>query len=402
MTSFVHRIGGLTWPLVLAMGCKAPPHEHQARQASAAPSGTSTSGHESHGTPASTLGARPRGYASVPLRSAAIQRLDLTTAVVEEHDFEKSLRTVGVVAVDETRSSHVHPKVRGWVDQIYVDFTGKPVRPGSPLCTIYSPEILAAELELLSILDREPPPIASQQNDFADIERRARSVTLESARRRLALWDVSTAEIERLERTRQPQKSFTLSAPRGGTVVAKQAIAGMYVDASTELYLLSDLSRVWVLVDLYETDVPFVKIGDVAQLVIEGIGPEPVEATVSFLHPTIDEATRTVKARFELDNRKQLLRPGAFVTAQMDVSMGRGLGVPEGAVLKTGSRNLVFVVEDGRAVPREVRLGPAAGGWYRVVSGLEAGVRVATGAQFLLDSESRIRATSQPGTAHAH
>lgn len=400
-----------------ASGCKGTSHEHGAMEGppgASVPSapmpshesheattheGHEAPSHEGHG--AAMPSAMPSGYAPVPLDQRSAERMDLTTAVVEDREFEKSLRTVGVVSVDETRSSHVHPKVRGWIDRIFVNFTGESVKQGAPLCTIYSPEILSAELELLALLDQSGSSPAPQ-SDFGEIERRARSVTLEAARQRLSLWDVPATEIERLEKTRKPQKSFTLIAPRAGTVVAKQAIAGMYVDPSTELYLLSDLSRVWVLVDLYEADAPFVKIGDSADLVIEGTGPEPFPAKLAFLNPTIDEPTRTLKARFELSNRDHRLRPGAFVTAHMELAMGRGLGVPDSAVLKTGSRNVVFVIHDGRAVPHEVQVGPAVNGWYRVLSGLSAGDRVATGAQFLLDSESRIRATSQPRGGHVH
>ena len=397
---------------IVLHGCNRTPHEHRAAagpSASASAMSAAMPEHAGHGDRGTAQASGiPSGYVPVPLDERAKDRLDLTTALVEEREFKKTLRTVGVVSVDETRSSHVHPKVRGWIDQVFVNFTGKPVKSGASLCTIYSPEILSAELELLSLLDQAPAAPSGPKNDFADIERRARSVTLESARRRLSLWDVPSSEIERLEKTREPKKSFTLVAPRAGTVVAKQAIAGMYVDASTELYLLSDLSRVWVLVDLYEADVPFVKVGEKADLVIEGIGSDPIQAKIAFLYPTIDESTRTLKARFELDNRDRRLRPGAFVTAHMEVAMGRGLSVPESAVLRTGSRNIVFVVQTeqngqpGRAVPREIQVGPAVSGWYRVSSGLTPGERVATGAQFLLDSESRIRATSESGGVHAH
>jgi len=349
-----------------------------------------------------SAGTVPSGYAAIPLAESAASRLNLTRATVEERDFKRTLRTVGAVTVDETRSSHVHPKVRGWLDQVDVNFTGKTIREGTRLCTVYSPEILSAELELLAILNQRTPPNASGAEAFADIEHRARTVTLEAARRRLALWDVPQSEIQRLEQSREPRKAFPLLAPRSGTVVAKQAIAGMYVDASTELYLISDLSRVWVLVDLYEVDLPFVKLGDKARLSIEGMGAGPIEAKLTFLAPTIDEATRTLKARFEIDNRDRQLRPGAFVTAEMDIDAGRGVGIPEESVVRTGSRNIVFVLQGNLVEPREVALGPLVSGWYRVTSGVKVGDQVAASAQFLLDSESRIRATSTPGGAHAH
>jgi Cu(I)/Ag(I) efflux system membrane fusion protein len=348
------------------------------------------------------MGGAPAGYAPIPLGDGDTTRLNLTRATVEQREFKRTVRTVGAVTADETRSSHVHPKLRGWVDEIFVNYTGQQVRKGTPLCTIYSPEILAAELELLAVLDRTSATSGVSSGEFAAIEQRARTVTLEAARRRLSLWDVPQSEVERLESTREPKKAFPLLAPRSGTVVAKQAVAGMYVDASTELYFVSDLSRVWVVVDLYETDVPHVKIGGKARLSIEGLSGAPRESAITFIEPTIDEPTRTLKVRFELDNRDGRLRPGAFVTAEMDLDGGRGLGVPESAVIRTGARNLVFVVQANSAEPREVKVGPLVGGYYRVLSGVSAGEQVATGAQFLLDSESRIRATSAPGAAHVH
>ena len=404
-------LGLALWMTLASCTSPAAPHEHAAAaqgSSSSEPVGTSEhSGMDGMGPmpgmpDASPPMGSPSGYAAVPLVDGSAARLDLTTTLVEERDFKRTVRTVGVVTVDETRSSHVHPKVRGWVDQVHVNFTGQTVRQGTPLCTIFSPDILSAELELLAILNQVSSPGTSGGGTFADIEQRARTVTIESARRRLALWDVPASEIQRLEQTREARRTFPLIAPRSGTVVAKQAIAGMYVDASTELYLLSDLSRVWVLVDLYETDVSFVKVGEKARLSVEGLDPSPIEAAITFLAPTIDEATRTLKARFELDSRAGRIRPGAFVTAEMDLEAGRGLGVLEQAVIRTGSRNVVFVVHPNHVEAREVTLGPLVSGWYRVLSGLRAGEQVAASAQFLLDSESRIRATSAPGGAHAH
>jgi Cu(I)/Ag(I) efflux system membrane fusion protein len=395
---------------VLGAGCTSTPTDSAAHEHGVGATTTETTTpptpHE-HGSvdaaPGShASGAIPPGYSAIALSDDTASRLNLTRATVEERDFKRTLRTVGAVTVDETRSSHVHPKVRGWIDQIDVNFTGRTVRQGARLCSLYSPEVLSAELEFLAILNQNAPAARAAGGEFADVEKRARTVTLEAARRRLTLWDVPPSEIERLEQTREPQRAFPLMAPRGGTVVAKQAIAGMYVDASTELYLISDLSKVWVLVDVYEADLPYVKVGARARLSIEGAGPTPLEAPIVFLAPTIDEPTRTLKARFELDNRDRKLRPGAFVTAEMDIDAGRGLGVPEDAVLRTGSRNIVFVILQQRIEPREVTLGPLVGGWYQVASGLHTGEQVATGAQFLLDSESRIRATSAPGGAHAH
>jgi Cu(I)/Ag(I) efflux system membrane fusion protein len=331
------------------------------------------------------------GYAPVtidPSRKAALQ---LSTAPVEESEFTRVVRTVGVVALDETRSAHVHSKVRGWIDGINVDFVGRKVKAGEPLCSIYSQEVYSAEIEFLSILNR-----SSNQG--------GQDPLLEAARQRLSLWDVPLGEVHRLEMTREPQRTFPLLAPRAGTVVSKEAIQGMFVDSALELYTLSDLSRLWVLVDVYELDVPYVHIGDPAKLTIEGAS-ESHDSKVAFLAPTIDEATRTRKVRFELENKDGGLLPGAFASAELTLSMGRGIAIPESAVIRTGARSIVFVshgAEGEHLAPREVKLGPLVGDRYRVESGLAAGERVATGAQFLLDSESRLRATSGPVGGHAH
>lgn len=398
--AFVIQYVRSSWPFALhdahgeleGMPAKPPPEV-----ASAAHAGhvghAEAAGHAEPAPPAADGSpvSSPKGYAPVtidPTRAAAMQ---LSTARVVEREFSKTLRTVGVVSLDETRSAHVHSKVRGWIDEIYVDFIGRKVRTGEPLCSIYSQDVYAAEIEFLSILERSAG-------------RSAADPLLDAARRRLALWDVPKGEIARLEQTREARRTFPLLAPRGGVVVSKQAIQGVYVDPSLELYTLSELTRVWVLVDVYEAEVPYVQLGDHARLTIEG-QPSALDARVSFLSPTIDEATRTRKVRLELDNKRGDLLPGAFVAAELELPLGKGLSVPESAVIRTGARSIVFVAHEqhGKHLePREVTLGPLIGDQYRVDVGVSAGEYVATGAQFLLDSESRLRATSSPGGAHVH
>lgn len=331
------------------------------------------------------------GYAAVTIDPSRKAIMQLSTAPVEESEFTRVVRSVGVVTLDETRSAHVHSKVRGWIDGIYVDFVGRKVKAGEPLCSIYSQEVYSAEIEFLSILNRGSNAAAQDP-------------LLEAARQRLSLWDVPLSEVRRLETTREPQRTFPLLAPRTGTVVSKEAIQGMFVDSALELYTLSDLSRLWVLVDVYEVDVPYVHVGDPAKLTIEGAS-ESHDSKVAFLAPTIDEATRTRKVRFELENKEGGLLPGAFASAELTLSMGRGIAIPESAVIRTGARSIVFVShgqEGEHLEPREVKLGPLVGDRYRVETGLIAGELVATGAQFLLDSESRLRATSGPVGGHAH
>lgn len=389
-------------------------HEHAAKPAPLAASSSASDPHAAHRAPGgegneanphaghmtSMPAAAPTGYAAVPLTPESAARINLTTAAVEEREFSRNLRTVGVVSVDETRTAHVHPKVRGFIEGIRANFVGREVKSGEVLCEIYSQEVHAAEIEFLALLERQGAGIPGS-GEFAQAEASAQQKLLDAARRRLLLWDVPKSEVARLERTREARRTFPLVAPRPGVVVAKQAIDGMYVDPSMELYLLSDLSRVWVLGDIYERDLADVKVGDRAELAIEGISA-PIEAKVAFIPPTLDEATRTVKIRFELDNADRRYRPGAFVSVSMDLPLGKGLAVPESAVIQTGVRAIVFVVRGDVAEPREVKLGPVAGGYYRVESGISAGEKVATGAQFLLDSDSRLRATSGPAGGHVH
>jgi Cu(I)/Ag(I) efflux system membrane fusion protein len=344
-------------------------------------------------------GTPPPGYAPFTLDSETARAVGLRVASVQERPFTKGIRTTGVVVVDETRTSHVHTKVRGWVESVSVDFVGKSVARGAPLCSIYSQEVLAAQLEFLSVLE-QVSRTSELSGPFATAERQAREQLLSAARRRLALWDMPAAEVERLERTREPQRTFTLRAPRSGIVVAKQAVAGMYVDPAVELYLISDIDKLWVLADVYESDVAGVKVGDRAQVSVAGLAA-PIPAEVAFLPPTVEEATRTLKVRFNLENPEGRIRPGAFATVELNLEGGRSLAVPEDAVIHAGPRAIVFVVSGERIEPRSVTLGPLVAGFYSVHAGLEAGEAVAVGAQFLIDSESRLRATTGEGPSHA-
>jgi Cu(I)/Ag(I) efflux system membrane fusion protein len=358
-------------------GHTAPAAEPDPHAAHKAPAPEDHSQHEA--------GAMPEGFAPVGLDRAQAGAMGLTTEPVSERDFTRKVRTVGVVAVDETRTAHIHSRVRGFIEGFHVQYVGQKVKKGQALVSIYSQDVYAAQLELASLTKSA---IKSPE-------------LLEAARKRLALWEVPRSVIQKVEQTGEPQRTFAVQAPQAGTVVAKQAFEGLFIDPSLELYTITDLSRVWVLADIYEADVADVRVGSEAKLTVEGM-TEPLTAKVAFLAPTIDERTRTRKARFVVANPKAALMPGAFVTVEMQLGLGRGLAIPESAVIRTGTRSIVFVVHGGvHAVPREVKLGARLGEYYRVLSGLEPGEDVATGAQFLLDSESRLRASSAAGGGHA-
>lgn len=380
--------------------------------------GSEHEGHGAHGTPSTAQPSAPSpsgsapdhaghapgipsGYVPVTIEPSRVGPLGLTTTTVAERDFTKVLRTVGVVVFDETRTAHVHTKVRGFIEALPVDFVGKTVKAGEPLAAVYSQEVYAAQLEYLALLDQPHVPALDEPITAGDpgIWKR----TLEASRRKLLLWDVPKAQIERLEKTRKPSRTYTVHAPRSGTVVTKQAVLGNFVAPGAELFTISDLDRLWVLVDVYEEDVRFIELGREVKLWVQGL-PKPNVAKISFIPPTIDETTRTLKVRLDVPNPDRVLKPGAFATAEILLPIGRGLAIPESAVIHTGARTIVFVVHGaaGAAVhvePREVTLGVLVAGHHRVVSGLAAGDRVATGAQFLIDSESRLKATAAAGGA---
>lgn len=327
----------------------------------------------------------PKGYVPVRVEAGAVAGFPLEVGRVEPRALRRIIRTFGVVTFDETRTSHVHAKVRGTLESVSANFVGKTVKQGEPLADLYSPPVYAAQLELVAVLKQG---------------RVTGDPLVEGARRRLQLWDVPASQIERTVQTQRASRTFTLLAPRAGTVLARQAINGMYVEPSTELFVVSDLSVVWVLVDLYEADVPLVQPGTLVKLRIEGV-PAALEGQVAFLPPSIDESTRTLKARVVVDNTDGQLRPGAFARAIIEADLGTALSVPKQAVIRTGTRNLVFVVNGEHVEPREVQLGASTAEFVQILSGLTDGEAVATTGQFLLDSESRLRATSGPSGGHA-
>lgn len=380
-----------------------PPPASAAPKSAAAPPRprAAPSPHAGH-SPAATdpaNGTEPlAGYAHVPLESIAFPQLGFTTQKLERRALVRKLRTTGWVTVDETRTSHVHAKVNGYVISSHGSFIGAPVKRGEPLVSLYSQGVLSAELELLSLVEQQLKiRAAAPDSSVGD----SLDPVIAAARKRLTLWDIPAGQVANVERRGRPTKGVTLSAPRDGVVLARDAIDGMYVQPSTELFVISDLTKLWIVFDVFEGDMPHVKVGQSARFHCEGL-PHAHDAIVSFIAPAIDPSTRSLRARVEVDNQDGFLRPGAFSTVELAIDLGVSLAVPEEAVLRTGVRDLVFVVKDAMAVPTEVELEPRAGGLYPVRSGLADGDEVVVGAQFLIDSESRLRGSSSAGAAHVH
>lgn len=317
------------------------------------------------------------------------QLIGLRTAEATYQPLDKTIRTVGRVEYDERKLKQVNTKIEGWIERLYVDFTGKLVKRGDPLFTIYSPELVSTQEEYLLALQAKQQVASSPFHQVAA----AGNSLLEAARRRLLLWDITPEQIAELERTGRPTKTLTLVSPIDGFVIDKMAFEGMRVEPSMVLYKIADLSNVWVYADIYEYELPLVRVGQEATVRLSYYPGQTFRGRVIYVYPYLDSKTRTAKVRFELPNTAdRKLKPGMFADVELNVPIGRRLAVPQEAILDSGTRQIVFVDEgDGHFKPQEVRLGLKVDNKYEILSGLKPGTRVVASANFFLDSESKLR-----------
>jgi RND family efflux transporter MFP subunit len=319
-----------------------------------------------------------------------VQSIGVRTAAVRVGELRKTIRTVGRVAYDERRIGTVNAKVGGWIEKLYVNTTGEEVRKGAPLVEIYSPDLVSAQQEYL-IARRHLEQV--QNSPFPEVGKSAQDL-LESARKRLAYWDISDDQIADLERTGEARKTLVLKSPFDGVVVGKAAFDGTRVMAGMELFRIADLSRVWVQGDIYEYELPWIKIGIPAQVTLDYLPGRTFRGRVAYLYPYLEGKTRTATIRVELANPGRLLKPDMYAHVELTPMVGKKtVLVPSEAVIRTGVRNVVFLSRgEGRFEPREIELGlEGEDGTVQVLSGLSGDELVVVSAQFLLDSESSIR-----------
>lgn len=332
--------------------------------------------------------ARVEGLATVNIDPQRQQLIGLRTAEVTLGPVGASWRTVGRVAVDETRVHHVNIKVAGFAEHVYVDYVGKVVRAGEPLFSIYSPDLLSVQQEyLLALRTRKALGGAGAGEESG-------ASLVEAARARLALWDIPEREIARLERTGTPTKTLVIHSPTSGVVTKKDVVMGHRLDEGDMPYEITDLSKVWVLADAYESDISRLKLGMTATLSLQAFPNRTFRGRVIFIAPLLDAKTRTVQVRLEFPNPAGELRPEMFGEVMLQAAARQGLRIPGDAVIDSGKTKVVFVaLGDGKFSPREVKLGEASNDAVEVLSGLSVGERVVTRANFLVDSESRLRAS---------
>lgn len=325
------------------------------------------------------------GYAAVTIEPGLQQRIGVTIGEVKREPLRMKLRAVGILQPDETKTARIHLRTKGWVEKLLVNFTGQTVKAGDPLLAIYSPEFLVAEDEYL---------IALGSDTMASATPGSRSLA-ETALQKLELLGVPQDEIKELARTKEPSANITLRSPIDGIVLKRNVLQGEYVTPETELYVVSDLSTVWAQAHIYQYELPHVELGQPATVLVPGLTGKTFKGKLVFVQPTVEAKTRTVQVRIELPNPEGVLKPDMFVDIEIEHPMGDGLLVPATAVFRTGERDIVFRSEPkNRFVPVEVQLDEFkfAEDRYHVVDGLKAGDRIITSANFLIDSESRLRA----------
>lgn len=316
------------------------------------------------------------------------QLIGLKTEIVDVRPLDKTIRTVGKVELDETKIEHVHSKVSGWIDKVFVDFTWKHVKKGDPLFSIYSRELVSTQQEYLLALKSKD---MLSDSKYEDISGGAKSLA-EVTRRRLELWDISEGQIRELERTGKVKKSLVIYSPITGHVSQKNAFENMYVDPQTIIFTIADHSIAWVNADIYEDEISLVKVGQQATMTLTSLPGEQFTGKVTFIWPHLMQKTRTTKARLVFPNPDLKLLPEMFANVEIKVPSGDGLTVPVSAVLRTGRQDIAFVDKgDGKLEIRKVMLGHKAGEYFEVLKGLKEDESVVTSANFLIDSESKIK-----------
>ena len=316
--------------------------------------------------------------AGVSLDRRAAERLGITFARAAMRPVGRGTRVVGTLTYAEPRREYVNARVMGWVEELYADFSGKPIRKGEPLLALYAPELVSAQEEYLAARRLGDSSLAA------------------AALRRLELWDVPDEQLAELERSGKAQRRIVLRAPRSGEIAEKMVTDGQAVHAGDNLFLIADRSTLWVDLAVFEADARMLKVGMPVGVTVDALPGRRYEGRVTFVQPTVDEKTRTLTARVEIANRDGRLRPGMFATAELQPAATKRLSIPLTAVLPTGTQNLVFINRgDGQFVPREVQVGARGDSLVEIVEGLKPGDEVVASATYLLDSETNLASAMQ-------
>jgi Cu(I)/Ag(I) efflux system membrane fusion protein/cobalt-zinc-cadmium efflux system membrane fusion protein len=331
---------------------------------------------------------------TIKIDPITMQNMGVRTAPVQRMELKKSIRALGTVTYDETRIYAVNLKFDGWIEKLYVDFVGESVTKGQPLFDIYSPELVTAQEEYL--LARAQAK-SLKDSTYPSVRENAARL-LGAARQRLQYWDLENTQIRQLDKNGEVRKNLTIYSPANGVVIKKDALAGHFVKAGMHQYEIADLSRVWVDVEVYEYELPFIKKGMPADMELSYLPGKRLQGTVLFIYPFLNPKTRTVKLRLAFDNQEGLLKPDMYANVYIESLIDpAALVIPQQAVIDSGLRKVVFVAQGaGKFEPRPVRLGlEGENSTFQVLEGLQEGDNIVTSAQFMFDSESRLREAIQ-------
>lgn len=336
----------------------------------------------------------------IKIDPVTVQNIGVKTETVERRKLNKVIRTTGKIDFDETKVYSINTKIMGWVEKLYVDYTGKVVREGEPLLELYSPELVTTQQEYLQALRYR------QQLEQSSIEeaRKGAEELVQSARRRLLYWDIPEREIEELEKRGIPKKTMPFYSPVDGIVMEKMVFKGQNVMAGMELFKVADLSTVWVLADIYQYELPWVKVGQQVEIDLSYLPGKAFSGRITYIYPYLSMETKTAKVRVEVRNTPNFeLKPDMYATVKIvsPVVMD-GIAVPDQAIIRSGERNVVVVALGGGYFdPRDVKLGVMAGGYVQILEGVKEGEKIVTSSQFLIDSESNLKAAIGLMAGHA-
>jgi membrane fusion protein, copper/silver efflux system len=322
---------------------------------------------------------------------ATVQNIGVKTEAVTRRKLTKTIRTSGIVEFDETKLYNINTKFMGWVEKLHVDYTGKIVKKGDPLLDIYSPDLVSTQEEYLQALRYRE----RMQKSELDAARRETDELVKSTRRRLEYWDITDREIASLEKRERPMRALTIYSPANGIVTDKMVVDGQQVMGGMTLYKIADLSTVWVTADIYQFELDWIRIGQQADLELSYLPAKPLQGTITYIYPYLDAVSRTAKVRISVRNTPDFsLKPGMFATVKIASLISiDDIAVPEQAVLRSGERDVVIVsLGGGYFDPRNVKLGASADGYIQILGGVREGENIVTSAQFLIDSESNLKA----------
>jgi Cu(I)/Ag(I) efflux system membrane fusion protein len=367
-----------------------PPQEHQ--------------GHTGGGVQPQQQAPAPQAAEEPPtieIPSEKQQLIGVKTVVVSAQPLQKTIRTVGRIEYDERRLATVNTKFEGWLEKLYVDYTGKYIKKGEPLAEIYSPELIATQKEFINAVRWK-----KQSGDIKDpnlskmFSKDAESI-IEAAKHRLRLWDITEEQIKKIEETGNIIRTLTIYSPVSGYITQKQALQGMRVMPGEKLFDVADLSSVWVVADIYEYELPLIKVGQTANISLSYFPGKEFASKIDYIYPALAGETRTAKARFTISNPSGQFKPQMFTNVEIKIGLGRRLAIPEDAVIDTGLRQIVYVDRgDGYFEPREIMPGLRIDGMIEVLKGLKGGEKVASSATFLIDSEAKLKGITAPAGGH--